>query len=288
MRLLPATCLLTSVVTVAGWITVAAWRNSLGAAGLSIASRSQIFQGRPDSSTAMEPMNDSRASGGGTAILWQAPPPPTKLGPEPAATRYRQARAALEGFLGARTAEHRSIWCEKEAPADRLDRPIAFNRIVHLSTESASTGRFETAFKVETPECPDGMLVTFDHTLAGPKTSAALFVQQHEHWLERFLAGKVEGTHTLFVAVSNAHSFEGGAPEAAKFVCVNIQSPLGQGLCSRAYVERESEAGRALEQRLPWGETKRALVELTWAAPVGGNPGSMPLLLLRRIVDARW
>jgi hypothetical protein len=202
---------------------------------------------------------------------------------------YRAARGALDLFLNPPAPGQRLAVVTGPDDAASLPAVIEVTDIRHLATGPMSGGRrHQTSFHVKSPLRDRPILIVFNHTSDGPRTNAAIFLQQWEGRVEKFLETRDAPPHRFFLVLDLAHSFEVEAPDSSRFHCFSLQSPAGEDLHTRVYASRSSPEGAALEHRMHWGQPHRAYVELTWspARPDAGAP--KPFLRLSDVTDDSW
>lgn len=92
------------------------------------------------------------------------------------------------------------------------------------------------------------------------------FVEFKDRLLEKFLQGFQEGAARFHVGMTRIHYFEDKVPNAsANKDAFRISSAPPNPFASVVFVDRESDLGRELRDKIPWGAQVWAIAELEWA-----------------------
>jgi hypothetical protein len=100
----------------------------------------------------------------------------------------------------------------------------------------------------------------------GFKVDWLSFVEFKDRLLEKFLQGYQDGAARFHVGMTRTHYFEDKVPNAsANKDAFRISPAPPNPFSSVVFVDRESDLGRELRDKIPWGAQVWAIVELEWA-----------------------
>ncbi len=110
------------------------------------------------------------------------------------------------------------------------------------------------------------------------------FVEFKDRLLEKFLQGFQEGAARFHVGMTRIHYFEDKVPNASSNKDAFRISPAPPNpFASVVFVDRESDLGRELRDKIPWGAQVWAIAELEWA-----KLGSQSWVNLSAVPQLNW
>lgn len=90
------------------------------------------------------------------------------------------------------------------------------------------------------------------------------FVEFKDRLLEKFLAGYQEGPARFHVGITRTHYFDDKVPNASNKDVFLISPAPPNPFSSMIFLEKDSDLGRELRDKIPWGSQVWAIVELEW------------------------
>jgi hypothetical protein len=90
------------------------------------------------------------------------------------------------------------------------------------------------------------------------------FVEFKDRILEKFLSGYQDGPARFHVGITRTHYFEDKVPNASNKDAFRISPAPPNPFASVVFVDRDSDVGRELRDKIPWGAQVWAIVELEW------------------------
>jgi len=110
------------------------------------------------------------------------------------------------------------------------------------------------------------------------------FIEFKDRLLEKFLQGFQEGAARFHVGMTRIHYFEDKVPNASTNKdAFRISSAPPNPFASVVFVDRESDLGRELRDKIPWGAQVWAIAELEWA-----RLGSQSWVNLTAVPQLNW
>jgi hypothetical protein len=110
------------------------------------------------------------------------------------------------------------------------------------------------------------------------------FVEFKDRLLEKFLQGFQDGAARFHVGMTRIHYFEDKVPNASTNKdAFRISSAPPNPFASVVFVDRESDLGRELRDKIPWGAQVWAIAELEWA-----RLGSQSWVNLTAVPQLNW
>lgn len=259
-----------------------------------IATRARGAPDEPPAPTGAEALTGLGADESGTL---SAPASPHSHQPNAKILHFERARAALRGFLDAKTADERLPYIfnpeEHEAELRRYHQAhgaacFQLRELIHSRTvQSASDGHFWSSFLVQTNKNPRGFTVTMHETDSGPRLSWPAFVQYHDGTFETFLEQQSAEPRTFCATLSRGYSIDPNAPDPEVYHCFRVQgseTPRGK---AKAYVDRRSLLGEQLERNLEWDSEMPVTAELQWVTNPE-RPQDPPALYIRDVLEYYW
>jgi hypothetical protein len=90
------------------------------------------------------------------------------------------------------------------------------------------------------------------------------FIEFKDRFLEKFLSGYQEGSARFHVGITRTHYFEDKVPNASNKDAFRISPAPPNPFSSVVFVDRDSDLGRELRDKITWGAQVWAIVELEW------------------------
>jgi len=90
------------------------------------------------------------------------------------------------------------------------------------------------------------------------------FVEFKDRILEKFLGSYQDGPARFHVGITRTHYFEDKVPNASNKDAFRISPAPPNPFASVVFVDRDSDVGRELRDKIPWGAQVWAIVELEW------------------------
>ncbi len=211
---------------------------------------------------------------------------------------YQTARAVADQFLVAADAGGRLALVER-AEDDRVQarmeewtmaHPGALELKIsrHIATEKpAGQEMLRTVFEAETPSAGPVWLAV-NQTEEGPKVDWVTLHQQLKGELNALVTRQGPPAATVRCLVSLQHSFERGAPENGKYLCLKVQMPLGTGVQTRAYVASDSPEAVAVQKSMRWGKSCLVVASFEWAEAEPDHGAPEPYLKLTEVLRGEW
>lgn len=90
------------------------------------------------------------------------------------------------------------------------------------------------------------------------------FVEFKDRLLEKFLQGYQEGAARFHVGITRTHYFEDKVPNASSKDAFRLSPAPPNPFTATVFIEKDSDLGRDLRDKIPWGSQVWAIVELEW------------------------
>lgn len=90
------------------------------------------------------------------------------------------------------------------------------------------------------------------------------FVEFKDRLLEKFLAGHQDGPARFHVGITRTHYFDDKVPNASSKDVFLISPAPPNPFSSMIFLDKDSDLGRELRDKIPWGSQVWAIVELEW------------------------
>lgn len=148
------------------------------------------------------------------------------------------------------------------------DGPILVDALalVRFDPKPQIGGGAHAVFGIESKVWEFPVPVMLEMTGGSFKVDWLSFVEFKDRLLEKFLKGFQEGAARFHVGMTRIHYFEDKVPNAsANKDAFRISSAPPNPFASVVFVDRESDLGRELRDKVPWGAQVWAIAELEWA-----------------------
>ncbi|WP_146850228.1 hypothetical protein [Brevifollis gellanilyticus] len=109
------------------------------------------------------------------------------------------------------------------------------------------------------------------------------FVEFKDRLLEKFLAGYQEGPARFHVGITRTHYFEDKVPNVSNKDVFRISPAPPNPFASVIFIDKDSDLGRELRDKIPWGSQVWAIVELEWM-----KLGSQNWVQLSAVPQLNW
>ncbi|MES2737931.1 MAG: hypothetical protein V4672_16535 [Verrucomicrobiota bacterium] len=119
-------------------------------------------------------------------------------------------------------------------------------------------------FSVENRAWEYDVTVMLEETKDGFQVDWLSFVEFKDRLLEKFFEGYQEGAARFHVGITRVHDFEYKLPNSENKDAFRISPSPPNPYLNTVFVEKDSQIGRELKDRIPWGVHVWAIVELEW------------------------
>ncbi|MES2597343.1 MAG: hypothetical protein V4662_18485 [Verrucomicrobiota bacterium] len=109
------------------------------------------------------------------------------------------------------------------------------------------------------------------------------FVEFKDRLLEKFLAGYQEGPARFHVGITRTHYFEDKVPNVSGKDVFRVSPAPPNPYASVIFLDKDSDLGRELRDKIPWGSQVWAIVELEWM-----KLGSQNWVQLSAVPQLNW
>lgn len=165
------------------------------------------------------------------------------------------------------------------------DGPILVNAIglVRLDPKPQMGGGAHAVFGVESRGWEYPVPVMLEETKDGYQVDWLSFVEFKDRILENFLEGYQEGIARFHVGIQRTHYFEDKVPNSDNKDAFTIGPAPPNPFTTTVFVEKDSQLGRELKDRIPWGAQVWAIVDLEWV-----KLGSQQWVQLAAVPQLNW
>ncbi len=136
--------------------------------------------------------------------------------------------------------------------------------LVRLDPKPQMGGGAHAVFGVESRTWEYPIPVMLEETPEGFKVDWLSFVEFKDRLLEKFFEGYQEGPARFHVGITRTHYFEDQVPNADNKDAFRLGSAPPNPYLTSVFVEKDSQLGRDLKDRIPWGAQVWAIVDLEW------------------------
>ncbi|MEN3941283.1 hypothetical protein WJU23_08315 [Prosthecobacter sp. SYSU 5D2] len=187
----------------------------------------------------------------------------------------RPAADALLKFLNAKDLQERLKYTLAASSMKPLmeryyqtqaDGPIRIDAagLVRLDPKPQMGGGAHAVFGVESRAWEYPVPVMLEEGRDGWQVDWLSFVEFKDRILEKFFEEYQEGAARFHVGITRMHYFEGKVPNSDNKDAFRIGPAPPNPFLTTVFVEKDSQVGRDLKERIPWGAQVWAIVELEW------------------------
>ncbi|TDU64621.1 hypothetical protein EI77_04072 [Prosthecobacter fusiformis] len=187
----------------------------------------------------------------------------------------KPAADALLKFLNAKNLKERLNYTLAAASMKPLmeryyqsqpDGPISIDAagLVRLDPKPQMGGGAHAVFGVESRAWEYPVPVMLEETNDGFQVDWLSFVEFKDRILEKFFENYQEGAARFHVGITRTHYFEDKVPNTDNKDAFNIGPAPPNPYLTTVFVEKDSQLGRDLKDRIPWGAQVWAIVDLEW------------------------
>jgi hypothetical protein len=146
------------------------------------------------------------------------------------------------------------------------DGPIQVDAIalVRHDPKPQIGGGAHAVFGVESKTWEYALPVMLEEQQGSFKVDWLSFVEFKDRLLEKFLQGYQEGAARFHVGITRTHYFEDKVPNASTKDAFRLSPAPPNPFTATVFVDKESDLGRDLRDKIPWGSQVWAIVELEW------------------------
>ncbi len=146
------------------------------------------------------------------------------------------------------------------------DGPITVDSIglVRYDPKPQMGGGAHAVFGLESKTWEFPVPVMLEMTQGRFKVDWLSFVEFKDRLLEKFLAGYQEGPARFHVGITRTHYFEDKVPNVSNKDVFRISPAPPNPFASVIFIDKDSDLGRDLRDKIPWGSQVWAIVELEW------------------------
>lgn len=146
------------------------------------------------------------------------------------------------------------------------DGPIRVDTIglIRLDPKPQMGSGAHALFGVESRTWEFPVPVMLEETKDGFQVDWLSFVEFKDRLLEKFFEGYQEGAARFHVGITRVHDFEYKVPNSENKDAFRISPSPPNPYLNTVFVEKDSQIGRELKDRIPWGAHVWAIVELEW------------------------
>ncbi len=213
-----------------------------------------------------------------TSAPQQAAPPASQSQPrlmDNVTEEAKPAAEALKKFLSARSLDERlqhTLAADVMKPimqryySSNSEGPILVDAIalVRYDPKPQIGGGAHAVFGLESKTWEFPVPVMLEMNEGRFKVDWLSFVEFKDRLLEKFLSEPQEGPARFHVGITRTHYFEDKVPNTAAKDAFRISPAPPNPFTSVIFVEKESDLGRELRDKIPWGAQVWAIVELEW------------------------
>lgn len=148
----------------------------------------------------------------------------------------------------------------------QADGPIRIDAagLVRLDPKPQMGGGAHAVFGVESRDWEYPVPVMLEESADGWQVDWLSFVEFKDRILERFFEEYQEGAARFHVGITRTHYFEDKVPNSDNKDAFRIGPAPPNPFLTTVFVEKDSQVGRDLKERIPWGAQVWAIVELEW------------------------
>ncbi|SKA88221.1 hypothetical protein SAMN02745166_01385 [Prosthecobacter debontii] len=136
--------------------------------------------------------------------------------------------------------------------------------LVRFDPKPQIGGGAHAVFGVESRGWEYPVPVMLEETSKGFQVDWLSFVEFKDRLLEKFFEGYQEGTARFHVGITRTHYFEDKVPNTDNKDAFRIGPAPPNPYLTTIFVEKDSQLGRDLRDRIPWGAQVWAIVDLEW------------------------
>jgi len=136
--------------------------------------------------------------------------------------------------------------------------------LVRLDPKPQVGGGAHAVFGVESRTWEYPVPVMLEETKDGFQVDWLSFVEFKDRLLEKFFESYQEGPARFHVGITRTHYFEDKVPNSDNKDAFRIGPAPPNPFLTTVFVEKDSQLGRELKDRIPWGAQVWAIVELEW------------------------
>lgn len=136
--------------------------------------------------------------------------------------------------------------------------------LVRYDPKPQMGGGAHVVFGVESRTWEYPVPVMLEETKEGFQVDWLSFVEFKDRLLEKFFEGYQEGPARFHVGITRTHYFEDKVPNSGNKDAFRISPAPPNPYLTTVFVEKDSQVGRELKDRIPWGSQVWAIVELEW------------------------
>lgn len=146
------------------------------------------------------------------------------------------------------------------------DGPVRVDSIglVRYDPKPQMGGGAHVVFGVESRTWEYPVPVMLEETKDGFQVDWLSFVEFKDRLLEKFFEGYQEGPARFHVGITRTHYFEDKVPNSGNKDAFRVSPAPPNPYLTTVFVEKDSQVGRELKDRIPWGSQVWAIVELEW------------------------
>ena len=165
------------------------------------------------------------------------------------------------------------------------DGPIRVDAagLVRLDPKPQMGGGAHAVFGVESRAWEYPVPVMLEEGKDGWQVDWLSFVEFKDRILEKFFEEYQEGAARFHVGITRTHYFEDKVPNADNKDAFRIGPAPPNPFLTTVFVEKDSQLGRDLKERIPWGAQVWAIVELEWV-----KLGSQQWVQLAGVPQLNW
>jgi hypothetical protein len=187
----------------------------------------------------------------------------------------RPAADALLKFLNAKDLQERVKYTLAASSMKPLmeryyqtqaDGPIRIDAagLVRMDPKPQMGGGAHAVFGVESRAWEYPVPVMLEESSDGWQVDWLSFVEFKDRILEKFFEEYQEGAARFHVGITRTHYFEDKVPNSDNKDAFRISPAPPNPFLTTVFVEKDSQLGRDLKDRIPWGAQVWAIVELEW------------------------
>lgn len=165
------------------------------------------------------------------------------------------------------------------------DGPVRVDAIglVRYDPKPQMGGGAHVVFGVESRGWEYPVPVMLEETKDGFQVDWLSFVEFKDRLLEKFFEGYQEGPARFHVGITRTHYFEDKVPNSGNKDAFRVSPAPPNPFLTTVFVEKDSQVGRELKDRIPWGSQVWAIVELEWV-----KLGSQQWVQLAAVPQLNW
>lgn len=197
---------------------------------------------------------------------------------------FLKAGSLQERLRHTLAAEHMRPIMERYYSANP-DGPIIVDAIalVRHDPKPQIGGGAHAVFGLESKTWEFPVPVMLEQTDGGFKVDWLSFVEFKDRLLEKFLQGYQEGPARFHVGITRTHYFEDKVPNSSNKDAFRISPAPPNPFVATIFMDKDSDLGRELRDKIPWGAQVWAIVELEWS-----KLGNLSWVSLSAVPQLNW